>query len=107
MFLSDRAREWIAQSTTLSEGDQDGLLALGSVAGEKPLADRLRTFLAAAFGKEWTDSLERRLVAEADEVLDKKQAKDGALEAWLRDRASANTACCSTSVPSSGTSGTG
>jgi hypothetical protein len=87
MFLSDRAREWIAQSTTLSEGDQDGLLALGSVAGEKPLADRLRTFLAAAFGKEWTDSLERRLVAEADEVLDKKQAKDGALEAWLRDRA--------------------
>lgn len=36
---------------------------------------------------EWSDVLERRIVAEADEVLDKKQAKDGSLEAWLRDRA--------------------
>lgn len=57
------------------------------MAGEKPLADRLRAYLAAAFGTDWSDALERRLVAEADEALDKKSARDGSLEAWVRDRA--------------------
>ena len=31
--------------------------------------------------------MERRLVAEADETLDKKTARDGSLEAWVRERA--------------------
>lgn len=87
MQLSAEAREWIAKATALPEGDQDGLLAVAGVAGEKPLADRLRGYLAAVFAAEWSDGLERRLVADADEVLDKKQAKDVSLEAWLRDRA--------------------
>jgi hypothetical protein len=87
MRLSAEAREWIAKTKTLPDGDRDGLLAIAGVAGEKPLADRLRAYLAASFGPEWSNALERRLVAEADEVLDKKQAKDGSLEAWLRDRA--------------------
>ncbi|MER9746156.1 SAM-dependent methyltransferase [Mesorhizobium sp. M0140] len=87
MRLSSEAREWIAKTTILPEGDNDGLLALSGVAGEKPLADRLRSLLAAAFGVDWSDALERRLVAEADEALDKKTAKDGSLEAWLCDRA--------------------
>jgi len=87
MRLSAEAREWIAKAGPLPERDSDGLLALDGVAGEKPLAARLRAHLAAAFGEEWTDRLERRLVVEADEVLDKKQAKDGSLEAWLLDRA--------------------
>jgi hypothetical protein len=87
MRLSDEARERIAKAAKLPEVDQDGLLAIAGVAGEKPLADRLRAYLAAAFGAEWSDALERRLVAEADEVLDKRQAKDGSLETWLRDRA--------------------
>ncbi|MBY5493247.1 Eco57I restriction-modification methylase domain-containing protein [Rhizobium leguminosarum] len=84
---SQEAREWSAKAAALPDGDYDGLLAIGGVAGEKPLADRLRAYLAVAFGGEWTDTLERRLVAEADQVLDKKQAKDGSLETWLRDRA--------------------
>lgn len=87
MHLSGAAREWVTRAATLSDGDQDGLLAVSSVAGEKPLADRLRAYLAAVFGADWSDALERRLIAEADEVLDKKQAKDGSLETWLRDRA--------------------
>lgn len=87
MRLSTEARGWIAKAATLPDGDQDGLLPVAGIAGEKPVADRLRAYLAAAFGVEWSDALERRLVAEADEVLDKKQAKDGSLEAWLRDRA--------------------
>ncbi|NEJ71116.1 SAM-dependent DNA methyltransferase [Rhizobium phaseoli] len=87
MPLSAEARDRISKVAALPDGDQDGLLAVESVAGEKPLADRLRAFLSTAFGAEWSDALERRLVAEADEALDKKQAKDGSLEAWLRDRA--------------------
>lgn len=87
MRLSTEARDWIGKLATLPNGDNDGLLGIPSVAGEKPLADRLRGLLSAAFGAEWSDALERRLVVEADEVLDKKAARDGSLEAWLRDRA--------------------
>ena len=49
--------------------------------------DRLRAYLAAVFGADWSDTLESRLVAEADETLDKRTARDGSLEAWVRDRA--------------------
>jgi len=87
MHLSDKARAWIAKAAELPPGDNDGLLGIPPVAGEKPLADRLRAYLAAAFGAEWSDALERRLVAEADEAFDKKAARDGSLEAWVRDRA--------------------
>ncbi|RVA41527.1 hypothetical protein EN933_26500 [Mesorhizobium sp. M7A.F.Ca.US.001.01.1.1] len=87
MRLSVEARAWIAKAATLPDSDNDGLLAVAGVAGEKPLADRLRAYLAVAFGSGWSDALERQLVAEADKVLDKKQAKDGSLESWLRDRA--------------------
>ena len=87
MQLSVQARALIARAAELPPGDNDGLLSVSAVAGEKPLADRLRAYLAAAFGADWSDALERRLVAEADETLDKKTARDGSLEAWVRDRA--------------------
>ena len=87
MRLSDEARAWIAKAAELPPGDNDGLISVSAVAGERPLADRLRTYLAAAFGSDWSDALERRLVAEADETLDKKPARDSSLEAWVRDRA--------------------
>ncbi|KRS10903.1 Eco57I restriction-modification methylase domain-containing protein [Roseovarius indicus] len=85
--LSDRAQHWVKLAAALPNGDNDGLLGVAAVAGEKPLADRLRAYLAISFGAEWSYDLERRLVAEADETLDKKAARDGSLEAWVRDRA--------------------
>ncbi|WP_170364517.1 Eco57I restriction-modification methylase domain-containing protein [Ruegeria arenilitoris] len=85
--LSAQARSWIESAAALPAGDNDGLLGVPAVAGEKPLADRLRAYLASSFGAEWSDDLERRLVAEADEAWDKKAARDGSLEAWVRDRA--------------------
>jgi Eco57I restriction-modification methylase len=85
--LSENTREWIARARELPGGDNDGLLGVPAVAGEKPLADRLRAYLISAYGSEWSDNLERRLVEEADEALDKKKARDGSLEAWVRDRA--------------------
>jgi len=87
MRLSDEARSWLAKSAALPPADNDGLLCIEAVAGEQSLAQRLRAYLAAAFGETWSDTQERRLVAEADEFLDKKAARDGSLEAWLRDRA--------------------
>lgn len=87
MRLSAEARDWIARAASLPPGDNDGLLCVPAVAGERPLAERLRGFLADAFGNQWSDTLERRLIAEADERFDKKAAKDDALEAWLRERA--------------------
>ncbi len=87
MHLSAEAHAWIAKAANLPDADDDGLLCLEAVAGEQPLANRLRAFLAAAFGEGWSDALERKLVADADLTLDKRAARDGSLEAWLRDRA--------------------
>lgn len=87
MRLSDEACAWIKKAAALPPGDSDGLLGVPAVAGEKSLTNRLRAYLGAAFGADWSDALERRLVAEADEVLDKKTARDRSLESWVRDRA--------------------
>ena len=87
MKLSEGANARIKTAAELPVGDDDGLISVSAVAGERPLADRLRTYLAAAFGTDWSDTLERRLIAEADEKLDKRLARDGSLEAWVRDRA--------------------
>jgi hypothetical protein len=87
MRLSPEARDWLAKVKALPDTDNDGLLGLSAVAGEKPLADRLRAYLGTAFGADWSDTLERGLVAEADDVVDNKLARDSSLEAWLRDRA--------------------
>ena len=87
MTLSDRACSWIANASELPVGVDDGLVGVPAIAGRRALADRLREHLAAAFGARWSDSLERRLVAEADTVLDRKRASDVSLGSWLRDRA--------------------
>lgn len=59
--------------------DSDGIAALKSLPGEPDLATRLRELLAAAYGDQWSSTLERRLVTEAG-------GRNGRLEDWLRDR---------------------
>jgi hypothetical protein len=51
------------------------------------LADRLRGLLAAAFGEDWSDATERRLLAETSTRFENKPPHDQSLEGWLRDRA--------------------
>ncbi|MFA5566128.1 MAG: SAM-dependent DNA methyltransferase [Acidimicrobiia bacterium] len=58
--------------------DGDGIAALVSLPGEPDLATRLRELLAAAYGNEWSSTLERMLVVDAG-------GKNGRLEDWLRD----------------------
>lgn len=85
--LSRQAQDWVAKAAKLPDPDGDGLLPLCPVAGKRALADRLREYLSAVFGSDWSDELERRLIAESDEALDGKSARDGSIEGWLRDRA--------------------
>jgi hypothetical protein len=58
--------------------DEDGIACLSSVRGERPAAERLRTLLAAAFGKEWSPA------READ-LLEALGHAGESLEEWLRD----------------------
>lgn len=83
MRLSTEARDWIIKAATLPEADADGVLPVLAVAGDRPLADRLRDYLNIAIPG-WDEAT---LVREADERIDKKAGKDLSLEAWLRDRA--------------------
>lgn len=87
MRLSAEARKYVSAASTLPQGDPDGLLPLHAYGTAPPLADRLRTFLAITFGSTWSNALELELVRQTDLAWDKKVAKDGSLEGWLRDRA--------------------
>jgi hypothetical protein len=56
--------------------DQDGVVCFRQVRNEPPAADRLRTSLADAYGKEWSHALERKLIAASG-------SKAESLEDWL------------------------
>lgn len=78
MELSDEARDWIARSASLNTlADDDGIVCLSPLRGEKAAADRLENLLHAAFGADWTP--QRR-----NQLLEQVGAKS--LDAWLRDK---------------------
>ncbi|HBO1206623.1 SAM-dependent DNA methyltransferase [Pseudomonas aeruginosa] len=78
MDLSDEARAWIARSATLNPlADDDGIVCLSPLRGEKAAADRLESLLQVAFGTDWTP--QRR-----NQLLEQVGAKS--LDAWLRDK---------------------
>jgi hypothetical protein len=85
--LAPEGKAWVAKAANLPASDADGLLCLPAVAGERALADRLRGFLAAVFGKDWSEVTERRLLAETNERYENRPPRDASLEGWLRDRA--------------------
>jgi hypothetical protein len=67
------------ESDALDElADNDGLVPLVSVSGERPAAERLRALLARAYGDTWSPALLDRLLAEAG-------SPGKTLETWLRD----------------------
>jgi hypothetical protein len=59
-------------------GEADGIVPLPAVAGKESAAERLRIFLAVAFGDAWSPALQDRLLAQAG------FAGKG-LDLWLRD----------------------
>ncbi len=87
MRLSAQARARIAEAATLPPGDADGLLSLVPVLGERPLADRLRAFCAAAWDDAWTPAQEAALITAACDRAKDKPPRQLTLEAWLRTHA--------------------
>ena len=54
MELADEARAWVEKTTTLhSFADEDGIVCIPSVRGERPAHERLLQLLQAAWGNEW------------------------------------------------------
>jgi hypothetical protein len=58
--------------------DEDGIVCLAALRGERPAAERLRALLAAAYGEAWSPGA----LAEA---LAREGSPGASLEAWLRD----------------------
>lgn len=78
MELAAEQREWVARSQTLTQFvDDDGIVCLAAVRGEKAADQRLEALLQAAYGEAWTTPLKNRLL----ETVGSKS-----LKLWLRDK---------------------
>ena len=80
MELSDEARTWIAKCESLSSFvDNDGIVCLSPVRGEKAADERLEALLMAAFGEQWNTALRNQLLTEV-------QCSGKTLAYWLREK---------------------
>lgn len=78
MELAAEQREWVEHCQTLAGFvDDDGIVCLPPVRGEKAADQRLEALLQAAYGPAWTSPLKKRL-------LDAVGSKS--LSLWLRDK---------------------
>jgi REP element-mobilizing transposase RayT len=78
--LSEESRTWVTRCKVLDDYvDDDGIVCLPTLRGEKPAAERLRDLLQAAYGDEWTAPTLNRLLADAN-------AKGKGLDWWLREK---------------------
>lgn len=59
--------------------DEDGIVCIPAVAGERNAADRLVDLLAEAYGAEWSSATRDALLVDAG-------GKAGEIEGWLRDK---------------------
>ena len=85
--LSSLGRQRIEQVEGLPVRDASGLLPLNSHGGHRPLADRIRALLAAAYGTPPTPEQETMLVRAADAKCNGREARDASIETWLANRA--------------------
>tara|TARA_Y100000815_G_scaffold97239_2_gene86050 strand:- start:7274 stop:10768 length:3495 start_codon:yes stop_codon:yes gene_type:complete len=78
MELAAEQREWVKQCQQLDAyADDDGIVCLPAVRGEKAAGQRLEALLQAAYGDAWTTPLKNRLL----ETVGSKS-----LSLWLRDK---------------------
>ena len=85
--LAPLARERVAMAGSLPPADETGLLPLHAYGDRRPLADRLRTLLTAAYIAPVSPEREFALVRAADIKSDGKAMQDCSLESWLANRA--------------------
>ena len=78
MELAAEQREWVrACEPLLALADEDGIVCIPPVRGERPAAERLQAVLAAAYGNAWHESVQTSLLADANATT---------LDDWLRNR---------------------
>jgi hypothetical protein len=78
MELAEEQRAWVLRCQDLEDHvDDDGIVCLPPVRGEKAADQRLEALLQDAYGKEWTTPLKNRLL----ETVGSKS-----LSLWLRDK---------------------
>ena len=78
MDLAEEQRAWVEEAKALHHlGDEDGIVCIPSVRGERPAAERLLQLLHAAYGDDWDDGILSTLLAESGSA---------SLEDWLRNR---------------------
>ncbi|WP_339534301.1 Eco57I restriction-modification methylase domain-containing protein [Pseudomonas hunanensis] len=78
MDLAAEQREWVQRCQSLDAyGDDDGIVCLPAVRGEKAADQRLEALLQASYGDAWTTPLKNRLL----EIASSKS-----LSLWLRDK---------------------
>ena len=78
MELAAEQRQWVERSQALNQFvDDDGIVCLPAVRGEKAADQRLESLLQAAYGSAWTTPLKNRLL----ETVGGKS-----LNQWLRDK---------------------
>ena len=77
MELADDARAWVQRCEGLNEyADDDGIVCIPAVQGERKAVDRLYDLLAAAWGEDWSDAV-------LQELLEEYGYKNRGLAAWL------------------------
>ncbi|MCS3754980.1 hypothetical protein GGP79_002961 [Salinibacter ruber] len=77
MELSDEACEWVERCKALDHHvDDDGIVCVPPVQGERAAADRIRDLLADAYGDDWGEGVLQNL-------LDEWGYRSGGLEGWL------------------------
>ena len=78
MDLAEQQRAWVEETKALHHlGDEDGIVCIPSVHGERPAAERLLQMLHAAYGDDWHDGILATLLTDAGSV---------SLDDWLRNR---------------------
>lgn len=64
MELADEMRFWLAQNSVFTPlVDDDGIVCIPSVRGEKPAADRLEAILQLAYAEDWSANTLQQLLA--------------------------------------------
>ena len=78
MDLSDESRHWIdANAQGRPFEDNDGIVCLPPVSGERPAHERMLDLLAACWGDAWNDDVYKKLLAETGMA---------SFEDWLRSK---------------------
>ena len=76
--LSENAQDWLGQAGELNSiVDDDGIVCIASVRGERPAQERLLQLLQRAWGADWQDGKLAELISDAGSRT---------LDDWLRNR---------------------